>query len=325
MLYNLKCLEDYLRSISVDLHIGRRSGGGKDELVVFEGRENVRVEERVVGLVVRVVVRRRVSSSACRKLPPARSMRRRSRKRRRRQRMKWLLGIVITRTTRGLMEKLSVVIKSEGSWAKKLYLLLSSSASNVDRLEVAVEGPYGPVSTNFLRHDTLVMVSGGSGITPFISIIRELIFTTTTLKCKTPRVLLIAAFKNSTDLSMLDLILPLTRTPSDLTNLDLQIETYITREKQPKSDHNSKPLILTKWFKPHVTDSPISATLGPNGWLWLGGIIVSSFIIFLILIGVITRYYIYPIDHNSNKVFSYSLRGVLNMLAICFSIAPTQG
>lgn len=165
------------------------------------------------------------------------------------------------------------------------------------------------------------MVSGGSGITPFISIIRELIFTTTNLKCKTPRVLLIAAFKNSTDLSMLDLILPLTGTPSDLTNLDLQIETYITREKQPKSDHNSKPLIITKWFKPHVTDSPISATLGPNGWLWLGGIIVSSFIFFLILIGVITRYYIYPIDHNSNKVFSYSLRGVLNMLAICFSIA----
>ena len=48
-------------------------------------------------------------------------------------------------------EKLSVVIKSEGSWSKKLYQMLSSPTSSIDRLEVAVEGPYGPVSTNFLR------------------------------------------------------------------------------------------------------------------------------------------------------------------------------
>ncbi|CAM8891760.1 unnamed protein product [Rhodiola kirilowii] len=81
-------------------------------------------------------------------------------------------------------EKLSVVIKTEGSWSRKLHQILSSSAS-VDRLEVSVEGPYGPASTNFLRHDMLVMVSGGSGLTPFISITRELI--STSMKgCRTP-------------------------------------------------------------------------------------------------------------------------------------------
>ena len=42
------------------------------------------------------------------------------------------------------------------------------------------------------------------------------------------------------------------------------------------------------------------------------------------LIGFITPYYIYPIDHNSNKVFSYSLRGLLNILVICFAIAVTS-
>ncbi|EXB93635.1 hypothetical protein L484_018020 [Morus notabilis] len=54
------------------------------------GGENVRVEEeRVVGFVVGVVVRWRVSSSACRKLPAARCLRRLSRKRRQRKRRKW--------------------------------------------------------------------------------------------------------------------------------------------------------------------------------------------------------------------------------------------
>jgi ferric-chelate reductase len=47
-------------------------------------------------------------------------------------------------------EKLSVFIKSEGNWTKKLYQLLSNP-SPIDRLAISVEGPYGPASTNYLR------------------------------------------------------------------------------------------------------------------------------------------------------------------------------
>ncbi|KHN26943.1 ferric reduction oxidase 2-like [Glycine soja] len=215
-------------------------------------------------------------------------------------------------------DKLSVVVKGEGTWTKKLYQMLSTP-STIDRLAVSVEGPYGPASTNYLRHDTLVMVSGGSGITPFISIIRELIYLNTTFKCKTPKVVLICAFKNSSSLSMLDMILPISGTPSDISNMELQIEAYITRDKELKADCPIHP--QTIWFKPNPSDTPVHAILGPNSWLWLGAIISSSFIIFLILIGIITRYYIFPIDHNSNKIFSFPLNAFLNMLVICVSIA----
>ncbi|OIW17368.1 hypothetical protein TanjilG_22480 [Lupinus angustifolius] len=60
-------------------------------------------------------------------------------------------------------EKLSVVIKSEGTWTQKLYKLLSSP-STIDRLGVSIEGPYGPASTNYLRYDILVLISGGSAM-----------------------------------------------------------------------------------------------------------------------------------------------------------------
>ncbi|OMP00348.1 Ferric reductase, NAD binding protein [Corchorus olitorius] len=171
-----------------------------------------------------------------------------------------------------------------------------------------------------LRHDTLVMVSGGSGITPFISIIREQIFRSKMSKTKAPNMILIAAFKNSLDLTMLDLILPITGSPSELSNLQLQIEAYVTREKAPATDNTKRGRSI--WFKPHQTDVPMAAILGPNSWLWLAAIISSSFIIFLILIGIITRYYIYPIDHNKNE-FSMAKKAVLYILAICFSIAVT--
>ncbi|KAH9646866.1 Ferric reduction oxidase 2 [Citrus sinensis] len=217
-------------------------------------------------------------------------------------------------------DKLSVVIKSEGSWSRKLFQKLSSP-SPLDRLEVSIEGPYGPASTHFTGHDMLVMISGGSGITPFISIIRELLSLANNSTGKTPRILLISAFKKSQDLAMLDLILPVLGTTLDISPLEVQIEAYVTREK--KSAENNRQLVQTLWFKPKAEDSPVSAILGPKSWLWLAAIISSSFIIFLVLIGFLTRYYIYPIDHNSNTIYATSWRGGLNMLLICVSIVIT--
>ncbi|KAF1863554.1 hypothetical protein Lal_00030602 [Lupinus albus] len=123
-------------------------------------------------------------------------------------------------------EKFSVVIKSGGTWTQKLYKLLSNH-STIDRLGVSVEGPYGPASTDFLRHDTLVLISGGSGITPFISIIRELLSVKTTFKCKTPKVVLICSFRTYSSLSMINLILTVSSTPFDISNLELVIEAYM--------------------------------------------------------------------------------------------------
>lgn len=167
----------------------------------------------------------------------------------------------------------------------------------------------------------LVMISGGSGITPFISIIRELLFLANNSNGKTPRILLVSAFRKSEDLTILDLILPISGTTLDISRLQLQIEAYVTREKQ--STTNNQKFLRTIWFKPNAEDASVSAILGPNSWLWLGAIISSSFIIFLGLIGILTRYYIYPIDHNSNIIYPNSWRSALNMLSICVSIAIT--
>ncbi|CAK7338847.1 unnamed protein product [Dovyalis caffra] len=45
-------------------------------------------------------------------------------------------------------DKLSVVVKRLGSWSQKLYQEISSP---LERLEVSVEGPYGPASSHFQR------------------------------------------------------------------------------------------------------------------------------------------------------------------------------
>ncbi|CAM8981481.1 unnamed protein product [Rhodiola kirilowii] len=214
---------------------------------------------------------------------------------------------------------ISVLIKSEGSWTRKLNQMLSAHPS-IEHLQVSVEGPYGPESADFFRHNTLVMVSGGSGIAPFISIIRGLIHAASNAR-NTPKAILISAFKSSSELEMLDLLLPLSaRSPSALSNLDIQIEAYVTREHEHSK---SSKAISTIWFKPHHLDAPISATLGPNSWLWLAMIISSSFAISLLLIGFATWYFIYPVDKNTDEIYPRSIKTIIYMLSFCFSIVVT--
>ncbi|GAU32368.1 hypothetical protein TSUD_44110 [Trifolium subterraneum] len=142
-------------------------------------------------------------------------------------------------------DTLSIVIKSTGKWSHTLFQKLST-LSPPSHLDVSIEGPYGPASTFFSRHETLVMVSGGSGITPFISIIRSLLFKANTEGGKSPKVLLICSFKKSIDLTMIDLILPVSGTALDTSRLQLQIEAYVTREKMPAAT-NDRKLLQTLW------------------------------------------------------------------------------
>ncbi|KAK4770285.1 hypothetical protein SAY87_030817 [Trapa incisa] len=229
-------------------------------------------------------------------------------------------------------EALSIAIKCQGSWSWKLHeALISSTSAQVDRLEVSVEGPYGPTSSDFLRHETLLMISGGSGITPFISIIRELIHQSNNqLKSRVPKIILVCAFKKSSDLAILDLLLPV-GSPTPVSNLisrcQLQIEAYVTgQDGVSKLEEPKNKDIRTIWFKPDPSglDRPIAPALGRNSWLWLGLIIASSFLLFLVLLGLVTRYYIYPIEHPGGsgkpESYHYSYWTLWDMFLICASV-----
>lgn len=163
------------------------------------------------------------------------------------------------------------------------------------------------------------MISGGSGITPFISIIREVIYQSTH-NSRVPKLILVCAFKHSSQLSMLNLLLPLSATPLDTSKIQLQIEAYITQENE-NTREESQNLLQTISFKPNPSATPVTAVLGPNSWLWLSAIITSSFIMFLLLLAFVTRYYIYPFDHYADLVvYHYSYRILWDMFLVCVSV-----
>ncbi|CAM9001860.1 unnamed protein product [Rhodiola kirilowii] len=108
-------------------------------------------------------------------------------------------------------DTISVVLRNKGVWDQ------GSFVGTSHLLLIALK----------LRHELLVMVSGAGGITPFISIFREIIHQSTKPGRHVPRLLFISAFKNGADLSSLALLLPSSDASLDLSKVQFQIEAYV--------------------------------------------------------------------------------------------------
>ncbi|KAK1363159.1 Ferric reduction oxidase 8 [Heracleum sosnowskyi] len=84
----------------------------------------------------------------------------------------------ITSSSRVDDSTMSVIIKCEGWWTNSLYnkicAQLNSDANRKQCINVAIEGPYGPPSPNFLRYDSMLLIAGGIGITPFLSMLQDI-------------------------------------------------------------------------------------------------------------------------------------------------------
>ncbi|KAG6652343.1 hypothetical protein CIPAW_05G000100 [Carya illinoinensis] len=185
---------------------------------------------------------------------------------------------------------LSVLVKAFGDWTS----MLSRKVSNITedsqielplltpgQIMASVEGPYGHESPYHLMYEKLVLVAGGSGISPFLAISSDILHRTKDKKTCVPRnVLLVWAVKRSNELSLFSStgVESICSFFSDKLNIEVQM--YVTRESEPSLEEGN----IHK-----ATSSPvfsigggISALVGTGNKIWVGCYVIISTIGFVI-------------------------------------------
>ncbi|ESQ43630.1 hypothetical protein EUTSA_v10012790mg [Eutrema salsugineum] len=199
---------------------------------------------------------------------------------------------------------LSVMMKCEGRWTDSVYKIVEEAANsdkNINNMTIRVEGPYGPASAYFLRYDTLFLVAGGIGITPFLSILQELACEN---RLKSPkRVQLVFAVRTFQDINMLIPISSMLFTP--IHNLSLKIKVFVTQEKK----HSNGPTTLQDFLAQSQVQSIHLGTeedysrfpiLGPDSFRWLATLVLITVLMFLGLLIGLCHFFI-PSEHKNHS------------------------
>lgn len=216
-------------------------------------------------------------------------------------------------------QTMSVMIKSEGHWTNSLHNILSQEVepnSQTKCVPVAIEGPYGPASFDFMRYDNLLLIAGGIGITPILSILQEIASAKVDFRNRSPsQIQLIYVTKNSQDISLLSPISYLALTQSsEFCNLKLKV--FVTQEKkggsslrEQLSSFSARRTILFDMKSSNYTIG--SGNINP---LWIGAITVFSSAIFLLSLCFFNQFIFSPKKKSSKPKSSSS---VVDLFLLC--------
>ncbi|XP_041013294.1 ferric reduction oxidase 7, chloroplastic-like isoform X1 [Juglans microcarpa x Juglans regia] len=197
---------------------------------------------------------------------------------------------------------LSVLIKAFGDWTS----ILSRKVSNITedsqielpllprgQIMASVEGPYGHESPYHLMYEKLVLVAGGSGISPFLAILSDILHRTKDKKTCVPRnVLLVWAVKRSNELSLFSStgVESICSFFSDKLNIEVQM--YVTRESEPSLEEGN--IYKATSSSVFSMGGGISALVGTGNKIWVGCYVIISTIGFVISLSLLDICYINP-------------------------------
>ncbi|XP_024966678.1 ferric reduction oxidase 7, chloroplastic-like [Cynara cardunculus var. scolymus] len=224
---------------------------------------------------------------------------------------------------------LAILIKVLGDWTEKLRGHISSvPEGETDRLlqsnftlKASVEGPYGHESPYHLTYENLILVAGGIGISPFLAILSDILHRIQESKPCLPRnVLIVWAVKKSDELPLLQSLDLNSLCPYFYNTLNLEIQTYVTRESDPPLEEGKIPKYESTSVFPAPSHGGMSSLVGTGNIIWSGAYVVLSTIGLVVSVALLDIFYINPYN-----IMDWWYKGLLFIICMAASVVLFGG
>ncbi|KAL3701380.1 hypothetical protein R1sor_019402 [Riccia sorocarpa] len=214
--------------------------------------------------------------------------------------------------------QICIYIKPLGGYTKDIHDALIETKQNreVGKLKcpfgfkLHLEGPYGDESNFYLRYDSLVLVAGGIGVTPFLAILQDILYRHKLhLAQNLPSsVHLILCVRHAKDLSILDTINPCDILPNYTDAVKITIQAYVTSrdlvtDVEMNSGHGDPAAVISyEHFRATYLNEPpkqfncdgpplevvrkMSSMSGAGNVKWIAATFCSSFTGYIVIFGI---------------------------------------
>ena len=157
-------------------------------------------------------------------------------------------------------------------------------------------------------YETLILVAGGIGVSPFVAILRDLLHRYQRDQPNVPSdVTLIWAVQKSEELQLLDLVSASTICPDYNQKFNLHVHAFVTRETEPRTieqapetpdsrlpDHFKKSRILSSLTNVEASKRPMSILAGTGSNFWISAGLLASLLGYLFAMMLVARYIVEP-------------------------------
>ncbi|KAH9289734.1 hypothetical protein KI387_033851, partial [Taxus chinensis] len=173
-----------------------------------------------------------------------------------------------------------------------------------------------------VRYEALILISGGSGIAPMISILSETLYKHSIKKPNhaPSEILVIWSIKGTEELCILNLVSPRMICPKYANVLKIEVHAYVTKEETPDDEIAQLDLeVMTspteacfsdyhinevKSLEAKTSVACVCSITSRDNSLWQAAIVASALLGYLIFMAILNRFSVYPSDHNSCSVYA---------------------
>lgn len=185
-------------------------------------------------------------------------------------------------------------------------------------LQLFAEGPYGPEEDYFLEYKTLILVSGGVGVTPFLALLRDLLCRYNNQEGSKvgqqlpSEVHLIWCVPRKADLATLRELQPAALFPGYAGGpLKIDVKAFVTREQPGALVGHEKVAYQGQEYavfnngagvdEGATRRKALSDVRGSN--LWMAAVIAAATAGFILFLGIFHYYVVRPNHHNDAPFF----------------------